>query len=134
MCHWPYVQAVDGALETLSQLAKNNTIFVATNAADSSEPEIKAAFERVGLAQYINGYFCKANLGIGKGSPDFFHAIIQYLHVNPRSVIMVGDSYDNDIAPAIKAGIGAIWLTSKVIDPELNDEVIQISNLRDIYK
>lgn len=60
MCEWDTVQAVDGAVQTLKQLSQTSHIYVATNAADSSEIDIKLAFERVGLSPYIKGYFCKA--------------------------------------------------------------------------
>ncbi len=109
MCDWIRVQAVDGAAEVLQMLAENHKIYVATNAADSSEEDIKAAFERVGLSSYISGYFCKANLGIGKGSPGFFHKIVDLLQVTPHSIVMVGDTYNKDIHPAVRAGIRAIW-------------------------
>jgi len=69
MCDWDEVQAVNGAHEILENLSREHLIYVATNAADSSENDIKLAFERVGLAQFLAGYFCKANLGLGKGSP-----------------------------------------------------------------
>ncbi|CAM3948234.1 HAD family hydrolase [Vibrio neonatus] len=122
MCEWSTVQAVDGAQQTLKKLSAVSTIYVATNAADSSEADIKSAFERVGLSPYITGYFCKANLGIGKGTPEFFHKIIEVLGVDPQSVVMVGDSFDNDIQPAIAAGIKAIWFnpTPQACNASLN--------------
>lgn len=72
MCDWPEVRAIEGAQATLAQLATQHAIYIATNAADSAEADIHAAFMRVGLAPFIAGYFCKANLGIGKGSAAFF--------------------------------------------------------------
>nr|WP_257973789.1 hypothetical protein [Vibrio parahaemolyticus] len=66
MCDWENIQAVNGALQTLEELSKQHQIYVATNAVDSSESDIKLAFDRVGLSPFISGYFCKANLGIGK--------------------------------------------------------------------
>lgn len=117
MCDWVNIQAVNGALQTLETLSKQHLIYVATNATDSTESDIKLAFERVGLSPYISGYFCKANLGIGKGTPEFFHRIIDTLNIDSQSVIMVGDSYDKDIEPAVAAGIQAIWFnpTGKVV-------------------
>lgn len=109
MCHWNEVQAVDGAKDMLRVLSQHHSVYVATNAADSSESDIKQAFERVGLDTYISGYFCKSNLGIGKGTAEFFHKIVRELGVDYDSVVMVGDSLDKDIDPAIKAGIEAIW-------------------------
>lgn len=71
MCDWAHVEAVTGAQEALAQLSIDAPIYLATGAADSSEQDIRKAFQRVGLNQYITGYFCKENLGVAKGSPDF---------------------------------------------------------------
>jgi len=113
MYQWPKVQALANAEIVLATLAKTATIFIATGAADSTEKEIKLAFERANLNQYISGYFCKENLGVDKNSLAFFPRIIEKLNVAASQIVMVGDSYKNDIQPAITAGITAIWLTSK---------------------
>ncbi|RJX67157.1 HAD family hydrolase [Vibrio sinensis] len=132
MCEWRDVQAVDGASELLAKLVKHSDIYIATNAADSSSNEIKAAFDRVDLAQYIDGYFCKANLGIGKGTPEFFHRILKELNVCASSVTMIGDSFDDDIAPALSVGIQAIWLNTNSINLPLSDSIVQVKRLKDI--
>ncbi|EOX4921267.1 HAD family hydrolase [Vibrio alginolyticus] len=133
MCDWEVVQAVTGAEETLKLLSANHDVYVATNAADSSESDIKSAFDRVGLSKYISGYFCKANLGIGKGTPEFFRKIINVLGVDPQSVVMVGDTYSNDIEPAITAGIKVIWFNPKNQSLSGNCNVKQISHLAEIF-
>ncbi len=132
MCDWVTVQAVDGALEALRELSINNKVYVATNASDSSEADIKAAFDRVGLSQYISGYFCKANLGIGKGTPEFFEKIIGVLGIEPKSVVMVGDTYDKDIAPAITAGINVIWFNPIKQSVSAVHNLKQVSHLSEI--
>ena len=132
MCEWTTVQAVNGAEETLKKLSAISKVYVALNAADSSETEIKSAFVRVGLSQYISGYFCKANLGIGKGTPEFFHKIIKVLGVETQSVVMVGDTYNKDIEPAITAGIRAIWFNPTNQSVGVNHNVKQISHLAEI--
>lgn len=132
MCHWVNVQAVEGALETLDKLSKIHTIYVATNAADSSERDIKLAFERVGLAQFITGYFCKSNLGVGKGSPKFFERIMEALSLDCQAFVMVGDSYEKDIEPAMQAGIQAVWFNpqSRVVHKSLGvKEISALSQL-----
>ncbi|XAG74480.1 HAD hydrolase-like protein [bacterium 19MO04SH03] len=126
MCDWDEVQAVNGAHEILENLSREHLIYVATNAVDSSENDIKLAFERVGLAQFLAGYFCKANLGLGKGSPEFFHKVAQELSVSHDSLIMVGDSLDNDILRAINAGVSAVWFNPKF---ELNDSVVRVNQI-----
>lgn len=110
MCDWPEVRVVEGATETLAHLSRSSSIYVATNAIESGVNDIEHAFERAGLSQFISGYFCRTNLGIGKGTPDFYLAILGKLGIGPHQATMVGDSYDNDIAPALQAGLSTIWL------------------------
>ncbi|MDF4801887.1 HAD hydrolase-like protein [Vibrio parahaemolyticus] len=132
MCDWEYIQAVNGALQTLEALSKQHQIYVATNAADSTESDIKLAFDRVGLSPFISGYFCKANLGIGKGAPEFFNRIIDTLNVEPKSVVMVGDSYDKDIEPAVTVGIQAIWFNPMGKVAQGSYEVKEIRKLSEL--
>ncbi|KGY13269.1 hypothetical protein NM22_07245 [Vibrio tubiashii] len=106
---WPHVEAVKQAEETLKQLSKQHTVYVATSAQDSSETDIQRAFERVGLAPYINGYFCKANLGLEKNSCDFYRAILSSLDVEPSQVTMVGDTLETDVYPARNAGLNTVF-------------------------
>lgn len=112
MCNWDKVEAVDGAAAALKTLSQQSRIYVATGAAESTEAEIKAAFARVGLDQYICGYFCKANLGVEKGSPAFLPSILSRLAVQPHQVTVVGDSIQKDIEPALALKIKAVWLNS----------------------
>ncbi len=111
MSDWEKVEAVPGAMEVLENLSKHAEIYVATGAADSTESDIERAFERVGLSQYISGYFCQSNLGVAKGSSDFLIAILAKLQKLPENVAMIGDSLTKDIEPAISAGIKPIWFS-----------------------
>ncbi|MEP4889692.1 MAG: HAD family hydrolase [Aliiglaciecola sp.] len=117
MCHWKKVEATSGALEALKSISSHSPVYIATNAADSTEAEIETAFEKVGLSSFISGYFCKGNIGIGKGSKEFYLTIAHVLNTKPSDLIMVGDSLENDIIPAIEAGVTAIWLNSKNSQP-----------------
>jgi len=130
MCDWEVVEATSGAKETLAALAKRAKIYIATGAADSTAFEIQQAFERVGLSPFISGYFCKANIGLSKGTPEFLHSILAKLQVPFENIAMVGDNFEKDIKPAIAAGIQPIWLTENesVSVPE-NIKVIKQLNL-----
>ena len=109
MCDWPEVDIVSGALETLCHLSEKAEIYIATNAEDSSVEEIQLAFARVGLAPFIKGYFCRANTGFAKGTPRYFEQIVLALNAEPQNIIMVGDTLDKDILPAVEAGLSAVW-------------------------
>lgn len=133
MCDWEVVEAVPGAKEALEVLAQHSQIYIATGAVDSTELEIQRAFERVGLSQYISGYFCKANLGLSKGSPEFLNTILETLKIPSANVAMVGDNFDKDIKPAIATGIQPFWFTNKKIE-SLPDNVKLIRHLNSLYR
>ncbi|MDO6507743.1 HAD hydrolase-like protein [Colwellia sp. 4_MG-2023] len=133
MCQWGKVEAVYGAREALETLAKTAQIYIATGAADSTELEIKFAFERVGLSQFITGYFCQENVGFLKGSPEFLSSILNKLNTPLANIAMVGDNFEKDINPAINAGIKPIWFTQKNIENS-HDNVKVISKLSALYK
>jgi len=132
MCDWEVVEAVNGAKEALDALSKHSQIYVATGAADSTELEIKRAFERVGLNQFISGYFCKANLGLSKGTPEFLNSILEKLKIPSENVAMVGDNFEKDIKPAISAGIQSFWFTRNDIKSVPNNVKV-IKQLSELY-
>ncbi len=109
MCEWEKVEAVQGAKSTLSKLSQKSKIYIATGASESTVDEIKSAFNQVELDEYITGYFCKANLGVEKGSSVFFKTILEHLELHPNDVTMVGDSLSRDIEPALKLGLNVVW-------------------------
>lgn len=122
MCDWPNVEVVGGALELLSALSKQYPIYVATNAQDSNEIEIKRAFERGGLAQYITGYFCFNNLGVAKSSPEFYRRIATKLGIPANKLTMTGDQRDKDILPAKSVGLATNWLNSCCVSSKQHDD------------
>ena len=132
MCDWPHVEAVDGAKETLENLSKSSAIYIATNAADSSEDEIRSAFERAGLSEYISGYFCRANIGIAKGTAEFYEVIVGELGVEAHEVTMVGDIFENDISPALEAGLSAVWFNPETGNKKCAENLMVIKGLREL--
>jgi putative hydrolase of the HAD superfamily len=131
MCDWKVVEAVEGAKETLASLSKYASIYIATGAADSTEQDIKLAFERVGLSEFISGYFCQDNLGQVKGTPGFLEAICLAIDEQKENVAMIGDNVDKDIKPALAAGVQPVWLTSN-LDRDAPKSVYKISRLTDL--
>lgn len=138
MCDWETVETIPGAKETLEFLSTKAKIYIATGAADSTELEIKKAFERVGLSQFISGYFCKENLGISKDSSEFFNTILTKLRqtnrmISPENIAMVGDNVDKDIKPAIAAGMQAFWITERKNESILKNVTV-INKLNQLVK
>lgn len=131
MCDWSHVEPVEGAEQVLRSLSACVDIYVATGAADSSEADICAAFKRVNLDRWISGYFCSANLGVGKDSPEFFSTILSRLELIPEQVAMVGDSLDRDALPAMQQGMQSYWLNAEA-DISCPDGVQQITRLAEL--
>ncbi|MEJ2418664.1 MAG: HAD hydrolase-like protein [Exilibacterium sp.] len=131
MCNWEVVKTVDGAFETLDYLSKHSLIYIATGAEESDEEDIKKAFARVNLSQFISGYFCKTNLGVSKGEPDFLPRIIRKLGKPVSDIAMVGDNFDKDIKPALAVGIQPIWF-SKSAEHRGSVNVQVISELQEL--
>lgn len=49
--------------------------------------------------------------GIAKPDPDFYRRALALAEGRPADrLVMIGDSYDNDMGPALAAGMKAIWL------------------------
>ena len=82
MCDWPEVKPVAGAAEALAHISQSSKIYVATNAAESAPKDIQRAFERASLSQFVSGYFCRANLGIAKGTAGV--TLLHAAAVDPR--------------------------------------------------
>lgn len=51
-----------------------------------------------------------ATVGVNKPDAAFFEAIVARLDLPPPAVAYVGDRPDNDVAPAARAGMRAIWI------------------------
>lgn len=110
MVDWPRVEAMDGALETLKYLGGSWQIALATNAIDSTESQIRNALHRAGLDVLIDRIYCTRNTGHAKPSPEFFRYILDDLRLHSSQVVMIGDSFENDVLGANRVGIFGIWL------------------------
>jgi membrane-associated phospholipid phosphatase/predicted HAD superfamily phosphohydrolase YqeG len=114
MATWPTVVAVAEAQQTLRRLRTHYRLLVATNADESSGPDVRAALARVGMDVYIDGVVSSRDVGARKPDAAFFAAALRQAGVNgkpvaPRHAVMVGDRPDTDVSGAKKAGLRAVW-------------------------
>ncbi len=128
MTGWPRVAVIPGVPETLAGLKPSWRLAMATNAADSDEPDIRAALRRGALDPLIEEIYCFRRLGFKKPSPEFFQAVLADLSLPAGRVVMVGDSLDGDVFGAVQAGLRAVWFHPG--GPEIVDTP-QIRTLRD---
>lgn len=127
---WPSIELCDGVAETLAVLSQHYQCHIATNAADSTEEEIRMALQRGGIDSFIDEIFCFRSLGFEKSSDEYFPAILSALNCGEAAVLMVGDSWEKDILTAQSAGIDAVWITPRETSKSDTAKVIhQFSDL-----
>ena len=51
--------------------------------------------------------------GVKKPAAAFFESAIQALQAPPERILMVGDTYSNDIAPGIQQGMKTAWILAR---------------------
>ena len=54
--------------------------------------------------------FLSFRMGVSKPDLVMYRNVIESLGANPSQTIMVGDTYKNDIAPAMDLGLKTVWL------------------------
>ncbi len=112
MISWPYMSALPEAEETLAVLSQQYHLALATNAEDSDEGQIRAALRQVRLEPYMEEVFCTRRLGYRKPEPEYFLNIAKQLDMDLKQIVMIGDSFSNDVMGAVKAGVQGIWLNT----------------------
>lgn len=132
MFTWPRVEAVGGITEILTELHSDWAVALATNAADSEEPEIWSALARVGLDQLIDRVFCFREVGHRKSEPGYFEYVLSDLGIEPHSAVMVGDDFEADVLSANRAGIRAIWFHEDGTEEKTSAMHRTIDDLRDL--
>jgi membrane-associated phospholipid phosphatase len=135
---WPRVEAMAGAEAALRRLRPGHLIVVATNAEDSSADDVFAALSRVGLDGLVDIVATSRDLGVGKPDAAYFAAALKMAPAGqPQAAgraVMVGDSWTNDIAGAMAAGLRTIWLNpgGLAVPPGARPPDAQISSLAEL--
>ena len=62
------------------------------------------------LLQYIDVVAASAELGVAKPDPAIFEKAFELAGCRAEEAVMVGDRLDNDIVPAKKLGMKAVWV------------------------
>lgn len=106
-----YAVPISGAMELVSYLSKRYSVCVASNAPCSQQ---KQRLKTAGLFSYFDRFYFSETIGHQKPSKDFFTFCLKDLEIlDPRQVVMIGDSYKADIQGANSCGITTIWYDAK---------------------
>ncbi len=71
---------------------------------------IHSVLKDFGISKYFRGVIESAVEGVRKPDPALYRLGIERLHAPAKKVVVIGDSYVKDIAPAKKLGCQTIWL------------------------
>lgn len=132
MADWPTVQVMEGAQTVLAALARNSTLAVATNATVSKRRDIVRALERAGLAEFISDIFCYTEIGSRKDEVRFWQVALARLGARPDETVMIGDSLEQDVRGARKAGVAAIWFNWRREPRPSGENLIVIHQLHEL--
>lgn len=99
-------RALDGAAELLLALRPHARIGIVTN---NLLEEQRDKLEYCGLAEWVDVLIASEDVGVSKPDPGIFDLALERMGVTAADAVMVGDSWANDIAGAVNAGIRAIW-------------------------
>jgi len=109
MAEWPLVEMMPHADEALSRVKERLPAYVASNTDLSDGRLVLAALERVGLDGLVDGVFASLDLGVAKPEAAFFDIALDTLGLLADQAVMVGDTYENDVAGAKRVGLWTVW-------------------------
>ncbi|MDQ0285037.1 FMN phosphatase YigB (HAD superfamily) [Desulfofundulus luciae] len=66
-----------------------------------------------GIASLVDYAALSFRLGRKKPAEELYRAALEALDADPRRSVMIGDTYEKDILPAINMGLAAIWVLSR---------------------
>ncbi|EFM09654.1 HAD-superfamily hydrolase, subfamily IA, variant 3 [Paenibacillus curdlanolyticus YK9] len=71
--------------------------------------------EAIGLGDAIpeETLFISGRIGHEKPTPEIYRHVLEAAYVEPDEVLVVGDSWTNDVAGPMQQGMKAIWLNKK---------------------
>jgi FMN phosphatase YigB (HAD superfamily) len=74
---------------------------------------IEVALGRVGLRDWIAEVFCYSDIGARKDEDEFWRAVLDRAGVEAASIVMVGDSLEQDVIAPRLFGIASIWFNEE---------------------
>jgi HAD superfamily hydrolase (TIGR01549 family) len=113
-------QEMEGATEVIQYLKSQG--YKIGLISDIWVPYYKS-FEKIcpKIATLVDSATLSFREGLKKPHPGLFEKALSSLKTEPNRAVMVGDTYKNDIRPAIQLGMVTVWVLSRV---EQEDEAL----------
>ena len=125
-CYENTKQTINRAKETLDVLSKHYPMALVSNFYGN----LRTVLNEFGLTKYFRLIIESAETGLRKPDPAIYRLCLEKLGLSPKETIIIGDSYKNDINPAITIGCPSIWLKGKGWDDK-DDAIVHPYIIRD---
>ena len=118
-CYKNTTKTINRATEILKDLDARYTMILVSNFYGN----LRTVLNEFGLTKYFDEVIESAEVNIRKPDPAIYRLSIEKIGLNTEEVVIIGDSYKNDINPANILGCPSIWLKGKGWDDK--DEAIK---------
>lgn len=99
-----------GANDILQWLRdKDYALAILTEAPEDAQSRV---IEKLNIGKFFRNIFTSGKLMVSKKN-GMYQKVLQQTEANPSNIIMIGDTIEKDIEPAMAAGIKAIWFNEK---------------------
>jgi putative hydrolase of the HAD superfamily len=133
---YAYAQmAVSMALPTIRKLSEKYPLVLVSNFYGNMEAVLKDFH----LAGFFNAVVESSVAGVRKPDPEIFRLGVEALGLTAGETVVIGDSYDKDVAPASAIGCQTIWLKRSGWNEYKGDEtadsiISDFAELKDIFR
>jgi 2-haloalkanoic acid dehalogenase type II len=127
------LRAIPGVIELLKLLKENEyKMAIITNGFQKVQHK---KIQTCKLNAYIDHIITSEEVGVTKPDARIYREALRICNVSPNEVIMVGDSWENDIKGAHALGIKTIWLNRRnelCPDGSITNVIYEPSEIMDI--
>jgi HAD superfamily hydrolase (TIGR01662 family) len=100
---------------------KGLSVAVLTNTITRGDAEVWNDLRRLGLEGLVDEVVSSYSTGWSKPHPAMFERALAFVGVEPGEAVMVGDQFGEDVVGAKRAGLRAIWMSTRTT-PEASAE------------
>ncbi|MHB8361270.1 MAG: HAD family hydrolase [Thermoplasmataceae archaeon] len=123
-------RAVPGAQELLVEL-RSKGVFLGVVSNNLVKDQI-GKLKRLGMEESFDSITISEEVGVKKPDPAIFLTACDRLKCSPADVILVGDSWDDDVLGARSAGIRAVWFNRAKAPVPIGMNVQQLESFEDL--
>jgi putative hydrolase of the HAD superfamily len=108
-CYDDVRKSMNHSREMLKNLSEQYTLGIISNFYGN----LKHVCKEFEIINYLTFFIDSEVVGIRKPDTGIYKLAVNSMHTNPEQVVMIGDDYERDIAPAKSVGYKTVWLKGR---------------------